>query len=171
MTEQREPRWYVVQTHAHCEAKAAHHLRRQGFEVYLPRYLKRRRHARKIDNVAAPLFPRYLFVAIDMGLQRWRSIHSTIGVTHLVCYGDRPASIPVDVIEGMKRREDEAGYVKLERRALFSRGDKVKVIMGAFSDALGLFEGISDQDRVSILLELLGRKVRVLLDADFVTAA
>ena len=34
--------------------------------TYLPRYLKRRRHARRVDIVAAPLFPRYLFVAIDM---------------------------------------------------------------------------------------------------------
>ena len=41
-------RWYVVQTQPHAESKAMGHLIRQGFAAYLPRYLKRRRHARKI---------------------------------------------------------------------------------------------------------------------------
>jgi transcription antitermination factor NusG len=59
------PRWYVVQTQAGAEHKAVMHLARQGFKTYLPRYLKRRRHARRIDVVAVPLFPRYLFVEID----------------------------------------------------------------------------------------------------------
>ena len=80
-----EPSWYVVQTHPHAEAKAASHLERQGYSIYLPRYLKRRRHARRIEIVAAPLFPRYLFVAIDPLTQRWRSIQSTIGVARSAC--------------------------------------------------------------------------------------
>ena len=62
--------------------------RRQGYETYLPRYLKRRRHARKVDFAAKPLFPRYMFVAIDMATQRWRSVQSTIGVSRLVTNGD-----------------------------------------------------------------------------------
>ena len=48
--------WYVVQTHINAEAKAACNLVRQGFEIYLPRYLKRRSHARKIEKVAAQRF-------------------------------------------------------------------------------------------------------------------
>src|ERR1700753_504542 len=91
-------RWYVVQTQANGEAKAAEHLRRQGYEIYLPRYLKRRRHARKVDFVAKPLFPRYMFVAVDVATQSWRSIQSTAGVSRLVTNGDGPASVPEDVL-------------------------------------------------------------------------
>ena len=40
-------RWYVVQSQPNSELKAAAHLDRQGFTTYLPRYLKRRRHARR----------------------------------------------------------------------------------------------------------------------------
>ena len=40
-------RWYVAQTHVHADQKATFHLGRQGFQVYLPRYTKRRRHARR----------------------------------------------------------------------------------------------------------------------------
>jgi hypothetical protein len=39
--------WYVVQTQVNAEEKAARNLMRQGFEVYLPRHLWRRR-GRKI---------------------------------------------------------------------------------------------------------------------------
>jgi transcriptional antiterminator RfaH len=160
--------WFVVQTQSHAEAKAASHLKRQGFETYLPRYLKRRRHARRIETIAVPLFPRYMFVAVDMAVQRWRAIQSTIGVARLVCNGDGPAAVAVAVIEGLKCREDERGFVKIERRPRFSPGDKVRVVDGVFSACLGLFDGVTDGERVAILLDLLGRKVRVFLDAELV---
>jgi transcriptional antiterminator RfaH len=73
-------RWSVAQAHPHAEAKASLHLRRQGFEIYLPRYRESRRHVRRVETFAAPLFPGYVFVAIDMATQRWLSIQPTIGV-------------------------------------------------------------------------------------------
>ena len=170
MTESR-PRWYVVQTHINSEAKAASHLARQGFGVYFPRYLKRRSHARKVDTVARPLFPRYLFVAIDLATQRWRSIQSTMGVSHLVSWRDSPASVHDDVVGALKQREDDSGFIRLERRVRFSPGDTVRVLEGAFTDSLALVEGISDRERVAILLDFLGRKVRVLVGADLIVAA
>lgn len=163
--------WYVVQTHPHAEGKAVVHLRRQGFEVYLPRYAKRRRHARRVEVMASPLFPRYLFVAIDLMHQRWRVIRSTVGVANLVCSGDEPAPIAGDVISRLKRREDSKGCVQLDLAPRFSAGDVVRVVDGAFSDCLGLFESMSDDERVMVLLDLLGRKVRVTMSMDTIEAA
>jgi transcriptional antiterminator RfaH len=120
--------------------------------------------------VQAPLFPRYLFVAIDVTAQRWRSIHSTIGVTRLVCRGDEPVAAAPGVVEALRQREDDNGLIRLERK-LFAAGDKVRVLEGAFADCLGLYEGINDAQRVAILLDLLGRKVRVVLKTDWVEAA
>ena len=164
-------RWYVVQTQVNGEAKAAENLRRQGYEIYLPRYLKRRRHARKVDFTAKPLFPRYMFVAIDMATQRWRSVQSTVGVSRLVTNGDSPAVVPEGVVRALKAREDAKGFVTMDARPAFAPGDKVRVLAGAFMDNAGLFNGMADHDRVSILLDMLGRKVRVLLDLDLVAAA
>jgi transcriptional antiterminator RfaH len=164
-------RWYVVQTQVNSEVKAAQNLQRQGFSVYLPRYLKRRRHARKVDFTAKALFPRYMFVAIDMATQRWRSIQSTVGVSRLVCNGDVPAAVPEGVVGALKGREDDKGFVRMDVKPAFAPGDKVRVLAGAFMDNAGLFNGMADHDRVSILLDMLGRKVRVLLDADMVAAA
>jgi len=164
------PRWFVVQTHPHAEAKACWHLERQGFRTYLPRYLKKRRHARRVETVIAPLFPRYLFVAIDMTSQRWLAIRSTIGVSRLVCDGDKPAPVPTSVYDALRRREDANGLVKLDPKPPFSNGEKVCVLEGAFQDCLGVFEGMSSNERVTILLDLLGRKVRVDLQSEFLVA-
>jgi transcriptional antiterminator RfaH len=164
-------RWYVVQTQVNGELKAAQNLMRQGFEVYLPRYLKRRCHARKIDFAAKPLFPRYLFVAIDVATQRWRSIQSTFGVARLVSNGDDPAMLPEGIVTALKAREDGKGFIVMNSKPAFAPGDKVRVLAGAFADSAALFDGNADHDRVSILLDMLGRQVRVLLDADMVTAA
>jgi len=166
-----ESAWYVVQTHPHAEAKAASHLVRQGYSIYLPRYLRRRNHARRLDTVAAPLFPRYLFVTIDRLVQRWTAIQSTIGVTRLVCNGEEPAVLPGAVVDELIGRQNEAGFIQLDFGPRFSPGDKIRVVHGAFSASLGLFECMTDRERVAILLDLLGRKVRVVLDGDAIAAA
>jgi transcriptional antiterminator RfaH len=166
-----QPRWYVVQTQANAENKAVAHLGRQGFITYLPRYLKRKRHARRVDIVAAPLFPRYLFVEIDMAVQRWRPIYSTVGVSRLVCNGDCPAPVPEQVVSLLKSRESTSGFVQLDHHLKFRLGDKVRILEGAFYDCLGIYDGMPDRERVGILLDLLGRKVRVLLDAEAIAAA
>lgn len=171
MTAAAGVRWYVVQTQVNCELKAALNLQRQGFKVYLPRYLKLRRHARKLEVVARPLFPRYIFVAIDIAIHRWRSIQSTFGVARLVTNGDDPAMVPEGVVAAIMAQEDEKGFVRLDSRPAFAPGDKVRVRSGIFMDAAGIFSGVADHDRVAILLEMLGRKVRVLVAADMVAAA
>jgi transcriptional antiterminator RfaH len=163
--------WHVVQTHSRAEEKAAVHLMRQGYDVYLPRYLKRRRHARRSETVAAPLFPRYLFVSFDRQVHRWRSIQSTIGVSQLVCNGEEPASVSEGIIAELRLRQDERGFVRLERRSRFAPGDQIRVVEGIFDACLGLFEDMVDHERVAILLDLLGRKVRVVLHGDAVAAA
>ena len=103
--------------------------------------------------------------------QRWLSINSTIGITRLVRNGDRPAPVSQAVIDALKSREDASGIVQLDRRPRFLPGDKIRVMGGAFSDFLGLYEGMSTHERVAILLDMLGRKVRVTVDVDHIEAA
>ena len=81
-------RWYVVHTQPQAEEKACWHLATQGFECFLPRVVGIKRHARRVQPVLAPLFPRYLFACFDLDATRWRAINGTRGVvavsyTHL----------------------------------------------------------------------------------------
>ncbi len=163
-------RWYVVRAHMRDETKALHHLQRQGFAAYLPRYLKRRSHARRIDWVPAPLFPGYLFVAMDITVERWRAIHSTIGVSHLICNGDAPVALPFGIIEEMRSREGGKGMIALHKARPFKAGDKVRIMSGAMCDRVGLFQSINDEERIVILLNVLGRDVTVRLDVEAVAA-
>jgi transcriptional antiterminator RfaH len=163
--------WYVVQTQPNAERKAFANLSRQGFTAYLPRYRKSRRHARRTEIVAAPLFPRYMFVSVDVTSQRWRLLRSTIGVSRLICNGDMPAPVQPGIVGALRSREGEDGLIDIGRGPQFLRGDKIRVRDGAFGDCLGIFESATDNERVLILLDLLGRKVRVALHSEDVIAA
>jgi transcriptional antiterminator RfaH len=163
-------RWYVVNTHPTAEQKAAAHLGNQGFTVYLPQYLKRRRHARRTEWVRRALFPNYLFVWMDVTLARWRAVSSTIGVRRLVTAGDAPAAVPDGVVEEIREREAERGIVTLERLLPIAKGTPVRVAAGLKAEIAGLFECDNDHRRVTVLMELLGRKVRATVPVELVSA-
>ncbi|MFM9975731.1 MAG: transcription termination/antitermination protein NusG [Beijerinckiaceae bacterium] len=163
--------WYVVQAQPNREMRAVHELLAQGFEVFLPRYLRQCRHARRITQAAAPLFPGYFFVAFDAAVQRWRSINGTIGVVRLITSLEQPSPIARGVVEGLMARCDAQGYIPLPSRSAFEPGEAVRISDGSFAESLGLFEEIRGQNRIAILLELLGRKVRVLIDEGMVEKA
>ncbi len=154
-------RWYVVHTQPNGEARADLNLRRQGFATYLPRYARRRSHARRREVVKRPLFPRYLFVGLDLSLDRWRAIHSTFGVNRLVLAGEQPLPVPDGVIDDIRAREDGEGLVALGLPAGVGPGSRIRLVDGIFAEAKGVLERIADDRRVAILLELLGREVRV----------
>jgi transcriptional antiterminator RfaH len=104
-------------------------------------------------------------------MQRWRAIHSNTGVARLICNGEEPARVADAIIDGLKVSQDERGYVRLPPRPGFRPGDAVRVVEGAFAACLGLYEGMTDGERVTILLNLLGRKVRVSIGIDAIAAA
>ena len=163
-------RWYVVHTQPQGESRAKANLERQGYEVYLPRCRKWRRHARRAEIVAAPLFPRYLFVRLDLDCQRWRPVLSTFGVADLVSRAGAPSPVPDGIVEAIRSREDAGQFVDLTRQAPFRPGDAVQVMAGPFTDHVAEFEGLSEEQRVVLLLDLLGRKLRISVPADSVAA-
>lgn len=158
-------RWYAVHTQAGSELWARSNLWERGIEVYLPRYLKRRRHARRTDWIATPLFPRYLFVRSDLGGGARKSIDTAPGVIRLLCMGKAPSPVADAIIAEIRAREGEDELVQLNEAAGWRPGDRVRVLSGALSECVGLFEGTDDQQRVLVLLNLLGRGVRVQLEA------
>ncbi len=163
-------RWYVVQTHALAEERAEINLRRQGYRAYLPKYLKKRCHARRIDWLKKPLFPRYLFVELDTGTSPWRAIRSTIGVSRFICQGDQPTAVPEGIIEEIIAREGEDGCVGLAREAMFKKGQVVEIFGGPMSEVAAIVECVDDKDRVTVLMDLLGRQVRVRVPLETVRA-
>jgi transcription elongation factor/antiterminator RfaH len=155
-------RWYVAQTLPFREAKAQVQLKRQGFTAFLPRYIKMIRHARRRTAVSAPLFPNYLFVALDLRHDRWRSINGTLGVAHLLTASDRPTPVLAGVVEALVAATRQDGNLSLcDSVAL---GDRVQIIEGPFADLIGQLVRIDGGGRVQVLLRLLGGSTPVSID-------
>jgi len=162
-------RWYAVHTRPHAEARALENLERQGFEAWLPLYRKQRRRARRSEQVLRPLFPRYLFVVLDLDGEQWRPVLSTYGVADLVGSGDGPLALADAVIDALRARADEDGHYTLARG--LKSGDKVRIESGPMRALEGILEVEGDTDRVVVMLHLLGREVRVKLSSDEIDRA
>ncbi len=161
--------WYAVYCEPRMETWARANLWERRLEVYLPRYEKRRRHARRSDWVARPLFPGYLFVRADLGAGDRHRVDSAPGVRRMVSFGDSTPPIADHIIEEIRGREDEDGLIRLDKPTSFRPGETLRIVEGAFANQIGLFQELSDDLRVFLLLDLLGGKVRVRVPAERVS--
>ncbi len=164
-----QERWYVARTLPQRELHAARQLLNQSFRTFVPRYWKNRRHARRVETVSAPLFPRYIFVVVDRTRDRWRSINGTLGVDRLLMYGGEPQPVPHGVVENLIAASDVEGNIRFDTH--LKEGQTVKVTAGPFADLVGQLERLDDNGRVRVLLEILGGKVLVALPQKLVAPA
>lgn len=56
---------------------------------------------------------------------------------------------------------DADGLVPVEHSPPFRRGEVIRITAGALADQVGRFECATDEDRVVLLLDLIGRQVRI----------
>ena len=150
--------WFVAHTQPLKEFVAHQHLVEQGFEAYLPRFKKIKKHARKVEEVLVPLFPRYIFVGMDLEFARWRSVNGTRGISYLLTNDDYPASLSDLVIQNLKSQEIADGVVPVSTLLSFKRGDKVRILDGAFKEQIATVEKLDANQRVRLLLSFMGRE-------------
>jgi transcriptional antiterminator RfaH len=152
-------RWYLVHTLPHGERRAQLHLGAQGFRTHFPTIEKTIRHARQLRTVRAPLFPRYIFLILDLGRHRWLSVWGTFGVSSLYTCNDRPVPVPDGIVETLIANSDEANL------ALFASGlttgQSVRILSGPFANFVGTLERLDAAGRVRVLLEMMGTAVPV----------
>jgi transcription elongation factor/antiterminator RfaH len=158
---QGNERWFLVHTQPKSERKAELHLGAQGFKTYFPQVQKTVRHARQLRTVRAPLFPRYLFLILDLGRDRWLSVRSTFGVSSLFTCEDRPVPVPKGVVEALIARTDEANLTSFE--VDLAMGQTVRILSGPFAEFVGTLERLDAAGRVRVLLTMMGSTVPVAL--------
>jgi transcriptional antiterminator RfaH len=165
-------RWYLIQTKPSAERVAEWNLQRQGYETYYPLAVtptRKRGHAR--ERIGA-LFPRYLFLRLDEGVQCLAPVRSTVGVASVVRFGMRYAVVPDRLVVELRQRADaETGLHHVGGAALPSRGESVQITDGPLQGLEGIFEREAGVDRVVVLLKLLGQTARVQVPVDYVAAA
>lgn len=153
--------WYLVHTRPNSERKAELNLELQGFATFLPQVEKTIRHARRLKTVRRPLFPRYLFVRLDIGRDRWLSVNGTIGVSRLFTQEGRPVAVPFGIVETLMAHS-EAGLTRLDR--LLAEGQRVRILSGPLADFTATVLRLTARRRVDLLLEIMGAVVPVSID-------
>lgn len=156
------PFWYVVHTKPRQEQIAYDNLIRQGYSVYLPRLraLKRNRRLRCQELRLELLFPRYLFFKPGSERQSIAPVRSSLGVASIVCFGQEPAILRDDVLNSIREFEIRHNAADLETISPFRSGEKVLVVDGPLAGFEGLVSSTA-QDRVIVLMQLLGHDTRV----------
>jgi transcriptional antiterminator RfaH len=160
LTLEGRERWFVAHTLPKSERKAEMHLCAQGFRAYLPQIRKTIRHARQFRNVQAPLFPRYIFLILDLARDRWLSVRSTVGVASLFTCDGRPVPVPEGVVEGLIEHS-EGQLTGLD--AGLTKGQSVRILSGPFADLVGTLDRLDDAGRTRVLLEIMGTSVPVVI--------
>jgi transcriptional antiterminator RfaH len=156
--------WFLAQFKPNSHKIAERNLNQQGFQTFLPMQEQTKRAQGKFLTHIRPLFPGYLFVALDIGQGSWRSVNSTYGVTRLVSFGKEPTPVPLGLIAQLMLRCDHEG--KLLPPKLLKPGDQVTLTKGPFTDFVATIDSIAPDKRIWVLMELMGAPTRVAVSAD-----
>lgn len=109
------------------------------------------------------MFPLYLFVYLNDGIDDWGPIRSTIGVSKLVYFGKTPARVPSGLIETLRGREDAEGLQIMPDKN-FNVGDRVLISQGMFEGYEAIIHAKSEQKRSLLLLSLIESFIKIELD-------
>ena len=143
---------------------AERNLHRQGFESFLPMHeITKHKYNRYVSELR-PLFPGYMFVTFDPESGPWRQINCTNGVSKLVSFGDQPNPIPFGLISGLMARCSSGG--KLLPPNQLNKGDAVELLTGPFENYIAKVETIDADQRVWVLMELMGRATRISVETN-----
>ena len=152
-------RWVAINTHPHRERVDIENLVRQQFTVYCPTELRRVRHARRVQDVARPLFPGYVFAEVAPDLTLWRSLLSTYGVRSVIRFGDQPAFVDSGFIEGLRAREVDGVISKPVTP--YRVGQGVRFAGGPFDGLIATIIEMGEKDRLVLLTSLLSQNIRL----------
>lgn len=164
---------YVVRTQHKRERWAAENIARAGYAYYLPQIMETIRVVtggrRRREFRAAPLFPSYIFVQAD---GRWHGLLNTFGVVGVVPgSGGEPALIRSSALSAIRGLEVN-GVVQLPvLQTGFQPNQRARIMRGSYAGYTGIVQGNSGSERVSVLLDYMGRKVPFLVrEADLEAA-
>lgn len=150
--------WYIAQLKPNGLNLALRNLARQRFGTFVPMETRTVRRAGHFRTGSFPVFPGYVFTAIDPRQGRWRAVNSTTGVARLVSFGSAPVVVAPALIEALMRRyggDEHPAAIEV------APGDLVEIADGPFAEFVARVEAVSPEHRVHLLIDLLGRETRM----------
>ncbi len=139
--------WYVINTNPKAEDLVYNLLKKEEFELFLPKIAKKSN-----KNLLEPLFPGYLFIRLNIDAANWVKIKYLQGVRKILSFGSIPTIVPEELIEHIKQRISDVSCP--HNKSDLKPGDKVEFLCGPFKGLEGIFiDKFSGKERVKILLE------------------
>lgn len=168
-TQQDVSHWYAIQTHHKQETRVEANLTAWKVETFVPKLKECRtnQYTYYMTYIAKPMFPRYVFARFRVS-ELLHKINYTRGVQSVVSFGGLPIPIDDNIIDLLKSRVRDDGFIRLEDE--LKTGDKVVVKGGAFEKLSGVFDSrIKNTDRVIILLTAISYQGRIVVERGMVS--
>ena len=165
--------WFVVHTYSGFENKVAAAIEQRakifGLQDQITRVVvpveevvEVRKGQRRISS--QKFYPGYVLVEMELTDETWHLVRSTPKVTGFVGSGGRPVPLPQEEVDEILRQMEE-GAEKPKPKAVFSKGDKVRVSEGPFVNFTGTIEDVNpERGRLKVMVGLLGRLTPVDLE-------
>ncbi|PTB88709.1 transcription/translation regulatory transformer protein RfaH [Pseudidiomarina aestuarii] len=160
-TDERDT-WYVVRSKPRQEQRAFAQLKNQGMQPYLPKVQLTRVRRGKRKQVVEPLFPGYLFVTLSNYDEQFHKIRHTFGVASLLRFGNKPATLPAELIAQLRELEADASPAVdyLNREHSPQVGDLMEVMSGPFAGLLARILILDGDERCVVLLDWMQQQVK-----------
>jgi transcriptional antiterminator RfaH len=156
--------WFILQFKSNSHHQAVKNLTRQGFETFLPLHDTTSRKLSRFINTSQPLFPGYMFIKFDRAESDWHKINNTYGVSRLITFNSILKPVPTRFVDSLMKRYDLSGKLLPEQK--LENGDQVKVLIGPFANFIATVEKYEDDQRIWILMDLMGRKTKIITPSD-----
>ncbi len=152
--------WHALFTRHQHEKFVASSLSSKGHEVYLPLYRSVHRWKDRVKELWLPLLSCYVF--IQGGMDRRLQIVSTPGILQIVGWAGRPAIVPIEQLDAIRRMIESS--LGVEPHPFLNCGDRVRVIKGPLVGLEGILARMKGSVRLVVSMEMLGRSASVEID-------
>lgn len=154
MSQGEKAQWYLIQSKVRHELRSLDNLQRQGYHCFLPMYSAKKIRNGKCAEVIEPLFPGYLFIALNCINDNWAPIRSTRGVLRIVAFAGVPVAVPSPVVAQLVEIEQRDGFVS----AVLKPGDAVRTTAGTFKELEAIFHSFNGEERMFVLLDFMQKQ-------------
>ena len=154
--------WAILQFKPNAHKLAKHNLNQQGFDTFLPFEEITKLTKGKLLSTQRPLFPGYMFVTFERENMHWHKINCTYGVSKLLTINNEPYIIPNTLINGIMAQCNQADVLIPQKQ--FYKDDRVCIVSGPFENYIATVESIDKNERIWVLIDLMGQATRTLVD-------
>jgi transcriptional antiterminator NusG len=165
--------WYVVHTYTGYETKAKQNLedriktlaKEDLFgEVLVPTENIVELVKGKKKESKRKFFPGYILVNMELNEETWYIVKNTPKITGFVGGGMTPPPIPETEVKRITQQIAE-GSLKPKPKAVFEKGEGVRIIDGPFTSFNGIVEEVKpEKGKLRVSVSIFGRSTPVELD-------